>query len=67
MNRRNFIAGIIGSLFLPNITKEKLPEPILPPFDRIRGLKHNIPIYDLYVSPGAMEDLKKFCKKYEHC
>jgi len=30
MNRRNFIAGVIGSLFLPNIIKEKLPEPKLP-------------------------------------
>jgi hypothetical protein len=30
MNRRNFIATIIGSLFLPNISVKKLPEPVLP-------------------------------------
>jgi len=30
INRRGFIASIVGSLFLPNVITEKLPEPILP-------------------------------------
>jgi len=30
MNRRNFIATIIGSLFLHNIPVKELPEPTLP-------------------------------------